>query len=77
MTKDSLQQPDDLDHYDELIIHLRQLEQLFRVMGAVAPEEDGAGLVRGCAEIGVQLSGQLRASLMRIYRQDGGAGGVG
>lgn len=66
-------QHDDLDHFDELTRHLRPLEHLFQVMGAVGPGEDGAELVRGCAEIGTLLAAQLRASLRRIYRQDGGA----
>jgi len=74
MTEDFRHQHDNLDHYDELIKHLRPLEHLFQVMGAVGSGEDEAELVRGCAEIGTLLAAQLRASLKRIYRQDGGAG---
>lgn len=74
MFSDSRSKHDPLDHYDELASHLRPVEHLFQVMGAVGPGEDGAELVRGCAEIGTLLTMQLRASLMRIYRQDGGAG---
>ena len=74
MTDDSRSKHDPLDHYDELVSHLRPVEQLFQIMGAVGRGEEGAELVRGCSEIGTQLSRQLRASLMRIFRQDSGAG---
>lgn len=74
MTDDFQKQYDPLDHYDELVSHLRPVEQLFQVMAAVGPGEDGAELVRGCAEIGTLLTMQLRASFMRIYRQEAGAG---
>ena len=74
MTNDFQQQHDPLDYYDELVSHLRPVEQLFQVMAAVGPGEDGAELVRGCAEIGTLLTAQLRASLKRIYQHDDVAG---
>lgn len=74
MADDSRSKHDPLDHYDELVSHLRPVEQLFQVMGAVGPRDDGAELVRGCAEIGTLLTTQLRASLMRIFQQDSGSG---
>jgi len=67
---------DTLDKLDELIHHFRPIEQLFRVMGAADPSEDGE-LARSCAEIGLCLTVNFRECLDRLFRigADGGGGG--
>jgi len=68
---------DKLDMLDELLRHFRPIEQLFRVMGAVDPSEDGE-LARSCAEIGLCLTVNFRECLDRLFRSgvsDGGGGG--
>lgn len=61
--------PDHLDQLDALIEHFRPIEQLFLVMGAVAPDAfGGASLVRGCSEIGLNLSVQFRETLERVLK---------
>jgi len=66
---------DTLDKLDELIHHFRPIEQLFRVMGAADPSEDGE-LARSCAEIGLCLTVNFRECLDRLFRigADGGGG---
>ena len=62
---------DHLDQLDVLIEHFRPIEKLFQLMGAVAPDAfGGASLVRGCSEIGLNLSAQFRESLERTFRRD-------
>ena len=61
--------PDHLDQFDILIEHFRPIEKLFQLMGAVAPDAfGGASLVRGCSEIGLNLSAQFRESLERVLK---------
>lgn len=62
--------PDHLDQLDVLIEHFRPIEKLFQLMGAVAPDAfGGASLVRGCSEIGLNLSAQFRETLERVHRR--------
>ncbi len=62
---------DRLDQLDELLRYFRPIEKLFQLMGAVAPDSLGeASLVRGCSEIGLNLSAQFRESLERTFRRD-------
>lgn len=58
-----------LDQLDILIEHFRPIEKLFQLMGAVTPESfEGASLVRGCSEIGLNLSAQFRETLERVIK---------
>ena len=59
----------DLDRLDQLICRLHPLEQLFHLMGKVGEDTAGAELARGCAEIGLVLTGRLRACLEESFRQ--------
>ncbi|GAB6037722.1 hypothetical protein JCM15519_22810 [Fundidesulfovibrio butyratiphilus] len=66
---------DRLDQLDALLARFRPIEHLFQVMGAVGDTGDGAELVRGCSEIGLNLTGQFRDELERVFgRGDGGGG---
>ena len=59
-----------LDQLDVLVEHFRPIEKLFQLMGAVAPDAfGGASLVRGCSEIGLNLSAQFRETLERVHRR--------
>ena len=58
----------DLDRLDQLICRLHPLEQLFHLMGKVGEDTAGAELARGCAEIGLVLTGRLRACLEQSFR---------
>ena len=61
---------DRLDQLDALLARLRPIEHLFQVMGAVDPGlGDCAELVRGCSEIGLNLTGQFRKELERAFEQ--------
>ena len=61
---------DPLDQLDVLIEQFRPIEKLFQLMGAVAPDAfGGASLVRGCSEIGLNLSAQFREALERVFRR--------
>ena len=61
---------DSLDQFDVLVEHFRPIEKLFQLMGAVAPDAfGGASLVRGCSEIGLNLSAQFRETLERVHRR--------
>ena len=61
---------DSLDQFDVLVEHFRPIEKLFQLMGAVAPDAfGGASLVRGCSEIGLNLSAQFREKLERVLRR--------
>lgn len=64
-------EPDDLDALDELIRHLRPIEQLFKLMGEVGHDTDGAKLSRGCAEIGLSLTARFREHLERSFGRGG------
>ncbi len=68
-------EPDDLDALDELIKRLRPLEQLFKLMGEVAQDADGAELARGCSEIGLTLTARFREYLELSFKRDRAAGG--
>ncbi|MGD9817400.1 MAG: hypothetical protein AB7V04_01745 [Desulfomonilaceae bacterium] len=58
---------DSLDQFDVLVEHFRPIEKLFQLMGAVAPDAfGGTSLVRGCSEIGLNLSAQFREKLERV-----------
>ena len=58
---------DSLDQFDVIVEHFRPIEKLFQLMGAVAPDAfGGASLVRGCSEIGLNLSAQFREKLERV-----------
>ena len=60
---------DPLDQLDMLIEHFRPIEKLFQLMGTVAPDAfGGASLVRGCSEIGLNLSAQFRETLERVLK---------
>lgn len=64
-----LEAQDHLDQLDMLIEHFRPIEKLFQLMGAVAPDAfGGASLVRGCSEIGLNLSAQFRETLERVLK---------
>ena len=58
----------DLDRLDQLICRLHPIEQLFHLMGKVGEDTAGAELARGCAEIGLVLTGRLRAYLEQSLR---------
>lgn len=61
---------DGLDQFDVLVEHFRPIEKLFQLMGAVAPDAfGGASLVRGCSEIGLNLSAQFREKLECVLRR--------
>lgn len=61
-----------LEQLDELLRHFRPIEHLFRVMGKVDPNAVGGGkLVLSCSEIGLNLAGQFRKELARVYGRDG------
>jgi len=66
---------DNLDALDELICHLRPIEQLFRLMGEVGHDTDGAELSRGCSEIGLSLTARFREHLERFFRRGGANSG--
>jgi len=66
---------DDLDVLDSLIRHLRPIEQLFRLMGEVGHESDGAELARGCSEVGLALTMSFREHLERTFGRVGANGG--
>jgi len=66
---------DDLDALDELIRHLRPIEHLFRLMGEVGHDTDGAELARGCSEVGLALTVSFREHLERTFGRGGAAGG--
>ena len=68
-------EPDDLDVLDELIKHLRPIEQLFRLLGEVGRATDGAELARGCSEIGLALTVNFREHLERSFGRGGANGG--
>lgn len=62
-------EPDHLDQFDELIQYFRPIEKLFQLMGAVSLEASGEDtLVKGCSEIGVNLSAQFRDALERVFK---------
>ena len=64
------EKPDRLDQLDQLVEHFRPIERLFQLMGAAAPDAlGGAALVRGCSEIGMNLSAQFREALERVFRR--------
>ena len=58
----------DLDRLDQLICQLHPIEQLFHLMGKVGEDTASAELARGCAEIGLVLTGRLRAYLEQSLR---------
>ena len=61
---------DSLDQFDVLVERFRPIEKLFQLMGAVDPDAfEGASLVRGCSEIGLNLSAQFREKLERVLRR--------
>jgi len=60
-----------LDQLDELLRLFRPVEQLFLVMGKVDPNAlGGGGLVLSCSEIGLNLAGQFRKELARVFERD-------
>ena len=65
----------DLDALDELIRHLRPIEQLFKLMGDVVHDTDGAELSRGCSEVGLALTARFREHLERSFRREGANSG--
>lgn len=64
----------DLDILDDLIRHLRPIEHLFTLMGAVNHETDGTELARGCSEIGLALTARFREHLERAFGRIGASG---
>lgn len=66
---------DDLDVLDDLIRHLRPIEQLFRLLGAVGQDADGTELAHGSSEIGLTLTARFREHLERSFRRGGANGG--
>lgn len=50
---------DSLDILDAIIRHLRPIEHLFKVMGEVGHDTDGAQMAHACAEIGAPPHGPL------------------
>ncbi|GAB6037622.1 hypothetical protein JCM15519_22580 [Fundidesulfovibrio butyratiphilus] len=64
--------PDRLDQLDTLLARFRPIEHLFQMMGAVGDAGDGAELIRGCSEIGLNLTRNFREELERIFGRDGG-----
>ncbi|GAB6037683.1 hypothetical protein JCM15519_22420 [Fundidesulfovibrio butyratiphilus] len=75
-TSDDAHDLDRLDQLDALLGRFRPIEHLFQVMGAVGDTGDGAELIRGCSEIGLNLTGQFREELVRVFGRDGGGGRV-
>ncbi|GAB6037751.1 hypothetical protein JCM15519_23100 [Fundidesulfovibrio butyratiphilus] len=71
-TSDDAHDLDRLDQLDALLARFRPIEHLFQMMGAVGDTGDGVALVRGCAEIGLNLTGQFREELGRVFGRDGG-----
>lgn len=57
-----------LDRLDQLICRLTPLNNFFHLMGKVGEDTAGADLARGCAEIGLVLTGRLRACLEQSFR---------
>ena len=58
----------DLDRLDQFICQLHPIEQLFHLMGKVGEDTAGAELARGYSEIGLVLTGRLRACLEQSFR---------
>ena len=58
---------DRMDQLDALLARLRPIEHLFHMMGAVRITDDSSELLKGCAEIGLNLTGQFRKELERAF----------
>lgn len=58
-----------LDQLDILLASLSPIERLFQLMGAVRITDDSSELLKGCAEIGLNLTGQFRKELERAFEQ--------
>ena len=63
---------DRLDQLDELLRRFRPIEKLFHLVGAADPGRV-YGLAQSCSEIGLNLTGQFREHLERVFRRDGGS----
>jgi hypothetical protein len=66
---------DDLDVLDDLIRHLRPIEQLFRLLGEVGQDADAAELAHNTAEIGLALTARFRDHLEQSFRRGDANGG--